>query len=123
MISEGTKVEKRESTKVEKLKGTRVVTKEGLEVLTVPELVDVVGLSTVAKAPRVSITEKITPATVSVKITYLRKQLTKNRAKHEYSDHDESQGSIEPEASLDILAIRRVFRASSGVDHRRLEAI
>jgi hypothetical protein len=73
VISEGTKVEKLEGTKVEKLEGTRVVTTEGLEVLTVPELVDAVGLPIVAKAPRVSITEKITPATISVENTCLRK--------------------------------------------------
>lgn len=81
VTSEGTKVEKLEGTKVEKIEGTRVVTTEGVEVPTVSELV--VGLPTVAKAPWVSTTEKMTPANVSVEKRYLRKQLTKNGAEDE----------------------------------------
>jgi hypothetical protein len=83
VISEGTKVETLEGTKVEKLERTKVVTTEGVEVSIVSELVDVVGSPTVEKAPWVSITEKITPATMSVEKSYLRKHLTKNRAEHE----------------------------------------
>jgi hypothetical protein len=122
VISEGTKVEKPKGTKVEKLEGTKVVTTEKFEAPTASELADEVGLSSAAKAPRVSTNEKITPATMSVEKTYSRKQLTKNSAEHENSDHDESHSSIKQEASPNFLRVGRIFRASSIDHHHWLEA-